>query len=75
MTGWKIQSVVGNQWYTFPSGFVLAAGSTVRVNSGPDATHAPPSDLRWTAAYIWNNDGDEAKLYDSHGYEMDSWGY
>ena len=75
MTNWKIQSVEGDQWYTFPSGYVLGAGSTVYVHSGPDAQANPPTDLLWTRAYIWNNDGDEARLYDAQGGLVDSWAY
>ena len=75
MTGWQIQSVVGNQWYSFPSGYVLAAGSKVRVHSGKDAYSNPPSDLLWTRRNIWNNNGDKAVLYDSAGTEVDSYCY
>jgi hypothetical protein len=75
MTGWKIHSVEGSQWYYFPSGYTLAAGATVRVHSGPDAIDNPPSDLRWTTAYIWNNDGDKAVLYNSAGQAVDSYCY
>jgi len=75
MTGWKIHSVVGSQWYYFPSGYTLAAGATVRVHSGPDASSNPPGDLLWTTAYIWNNDGDKAVLYNSAGQQVDSYCY
>jgi hypothetical protein len=75
MTNWRIQSVVGGQWYTFPTGYVLAPGSSVRVHSGPDALSSPPTDLRWTTAYTWNNDGDEARLYNAAGQVVDSWPY
>lgn len=63
MTGWKIHSVVGDQWYYFPWGYVLQSGTSVYVHSGPDATDNPPTDLRWTTNYIWNNSGDKAVLY------------
>jgi len=75
ITGWKIHSVVGDQWYYFPSGYTLAAGATVRVHSGPDASSNPPGDLLWTTAYIWNNDGDKAVLYNSAGQQVDSYCY
>ncbi|MFW6116547.1 MAG: lamin tail domain-containing protein, partial [bacterium] len=64
-----------DQWYTFPSGYVLQAGASVRVHSGPDAIHNPPSDLKWTGAYIWHNDGDVGVLRDSKGVEVDRYGY
>lgn len=75
MTGWKIVSVEGNQTYYFPSGYTLTAGSWVRVHSGPSATDNPPAHLLWTKGYIWNNDGDEAQLYNSQGQLVDNWAY
>jgi len=75
MTGWKIHSVVGDQWYYFPSGYTLVAGATVRVHSGPDAISNPPGDLLWTHNNIWNNAGDKAVLYNSAGQQVDSYCY
>ena len=72
MTGWWIHSVVGDQVYYFPHEYVLDVGGTVRVHSGRDAIDNPPHDLKWTGAYVWNNDGDEARLYDSTGRLIDS---
>ena len=46
MTGWRIHSVVGDQWYDFPAGYTLDAGASVRVHSGPGAYSNPPTDLR-----------------------------
>ncbi|WP_088005584.1 S-layer homology domain-containing protein [Indiicoccus explosivorum] len=67
MTGWMLVSVEGNQVYTFPAGYILRAGYSVNINSGRSSIHNPPSDLEWSDAYIWNNTGDEAELYDSSG--------
>jgi Lamin Tail Domain/PLD-like domain len=75
MTNWKIQSVVGNQWYYFSSGYTLAAGASVYVHSGPDAYSSPPADLLWGHAYIWSNDGDKAILYNGAGQPIDSYCY
>jgi len=75
MTDWKINSVVGNQWYYFPYGYMLAAGATVRIHSGPDAISDPPDDLLWKNVNIWNNEGDKAVLYDSVGQEVYSYCY
>jgi hypothetical protein len=73
LTGWRIVSVVGTQTFYFPSGFTLTVGATVRVHSGPGAPVSnPPTDLRWTTAYIWNNDGDKAELRDAGGNFVDS---
>lgn len=72
MTGWRLVSVTGNQVYRFPGGYVLAAGASVRVYSGKDAPHNPPTQLRWTTKNTWNNKGDPAQLYDSGGNFVDS---
>lgn len=75
MSGWRIVSVVGNQTYWFPRGYILGAGAYVRVHSGPDAYGDPPSDLEWTTGYVWNNGGDEAALYDDEGNVIDRRSY
>lgn len=71
MTGWSILSVVGSQRYHFPAGYMLAAGENVYVHSGQDASNSPPLHLFWTTAYIWNNAGDKAELYDANGNLVD----
>ena len=75
LTGWKLRSVIGDQWYDFPWGMSLSAGEWLRVHSGPDAVDVPPRHLRWSGAYIWNNEGDEAELFDGDGRLVDRWGY
>ncbi|MCL6576676.1 lamin tail domain-containing protein, partial [Kyrpidia sp.] len=70
MTGWKLVSTEGNQTYHFPTGYVLKAGATVRIVSGPKAADMPPGQLAWTTANIWNNNGDTAVLYDASGKEV-----
>jgi competence protein ComEC len=72
MTDWKLVSVNGNQTYKFPDGFVLKAGQTVLVTSGPNAVEKLPSKLLWTEKNIWNNSGDSAKLYDPFGKLIDA---
>jgi competence protein ComEC len=67
MTDWKLVSVNGNQTFHFPDGFVLKAGQTVLITSGPNAAEKLPSKLFWTEKNIWNNSGDSAKLYDPFG--------
>lgn len=61
MTGWKLVSVVGPQTYNFPSGYILKAGATITIASGKST-----GTLKWTGAYIWNDDGDKAELYDAN---------
>jgi competence protein ComEC len=72
MTGWKLVSVNGNQTFNFPDGFVLKAGQTVLITSGPNAVEKLPSKLLWTVKNIWNNSGDSAKLYDPFGKVIDA---
>jgi|DewCreStandDraft_2_1066082.scaffolds.fasta_scaffold29606_2 hypothetical protein len=67
MTGWTLVSIIGNQTYTFPDGFVLKAGAKVVVISGKSATEGSGT-LNWTTANIWNNfTEDPAELYDMNG--------
>lgn len=75
MTGWQLSSGGQKTPYTFPSGYTLAPGATVRVHSGRDAVDNPPADLKWSGSYLWNNSGDEARLYDAAGNLVDSWPY
>jgi len=75
MTGWRIQSVAGPQWYDFPAAYTLAAGASVRVHSGPDGFENPPTDLLWGLAHIWLNEGDKAVLYDDSNTAIDSFCY
>ena len=75
MTGWRVRSVIGNQWYAFPVAYVLHAGDIVKLYSGTIAEHNPPASLRWTMAAVWEDDGDEARLYDVLGILIDSLAY
>jgi len=83
LTDWRIQSyestdsgcVPAGQWYTFPTGYVLDAGASVYVHSGPDAANNPPTDLKWVGSYVWHNDGDVAVLYDAAGAVIDTYCY
>lgn len=82
LSGWSIQSYSGNtcqpvpeQVFTFPSGYILAAGASVRVHSGPAAAENPPSDLLWTRGAIWHNDGDRGDLHAPDGQVVSSYAY
>lgn len=70
LSGWRILSVVGSQNFLFPS-YVLGAGASVYVHSGPDAPPPGGNRFRWTTAYIWNNNGDEAELISPQGAVVD----
>lgn len=58
LTGWYIVSVKGNQTYTFPDGYILDAGASIKVTSGK-----ANGDLQWTTDNVWNNsESDPAEL-------------
>lgn len=67
LSGWKLVSKEGNQRYNFPKGYILKAGAKFNIRSGPKSYEKPPTDLKWTGSYIWNNEGDPGYLYDSNG--------
>lgn len=72
LTNWTIESVVGPQTYNFPITTTIGVSETIRIHSGPNATDNPPDDLKWSGAYIWNNNGDKAELRDDQGFVIDS---
>lgn len=64
ISDWKLLSVKGNQEFFFPYGTNILPGETIKIVSGRNAQ--PGSDVFvWTKAYIWNNNGDPAELYDN----------
>jgi hypothetical protein len=71
MAGWRIHSVVGDQWFAFPGDMILGVGATVRVHSGPDAFESRPTDLLWQTSHVWLNEGDKAVLLDEGGRAVD----
>lgn len=60
-------SEVGSQKFNFPDGYILKAGECVNILSDRNAIEEAPTNFKWTGAYIWNNDGDTAALYDAEG--------
>jgi eukaryotic-like serine/threonine-protein kinase len=72
MSGWYIESTVGPQAFNFPSGFVLAPGASVRIESYTSANDDPPRALLWSPDAIWNNAGDQALLRNAAGKLIDS---
>jgi len=72
LTGWRIHSVVGDQWYSFPSGFALAPGGTIRIHFHPGTVSNSPADLIWSGDNIWSHVGDQAVLHDADGAIVDS---
>ncbi|KAL6049778.1 hypothetical protein QOT17_020221 [Balamuthia mandrillaris] len=70
LSGWVLESTVGGgQKYVFPQNYVLKGGSSVKLLSGPNnaGLHNPPSAIYWSNRWIWNNQGDGARLKDKQG--------
>ncbi|AGB41073.1 putative hydrolase (metallo-beta-lactamase superfamily) [Halobacteroides halobius DSM 5150] len=63
---WRLVSTTGGQNFVFSAGTIIEEESTIKVVAGPNAT-AGEDKLVWDDWYIWNNDGDGAKLYNSKG--------
>jgi competence protein ComEC len=72
MTGWTLVSVVGPQTFNFPSGYILNAGASVRIESYTGATNNPPAVLLWSLAAIWSNSGDKAEVRDAGNALIDT---
>ncbi|SHH23841.1 lamin tail domain-containing protein [Clostridium grantii] len=53
LEGWTLVSVTGDQRYTFGD-FVIKAGASITIASGKSE-----GDIKWCAANIWNNSGDD----------------
>jgi len=71
LTGWRIREVTDNFLFTFVqdrscrasmNGFTLAPGATVIITSGDDPEHDPPDYIAGWCEFVWNNDGDTARL-------------
>ncbi|MEC3884616.1 cell wall-binding repeat-containing protein [Halobacillus sp. HZG1] len=71
MDGWRLVSVDGNQTFNFPSDYTLKEGASVTVTSGRSSYENRPSVLQWSRAYLWDNNGDTARLYDPQGGLID----
>ncbi len=67
LSGWYVESTIGPQTFNFPSGFQLAPGATVRIESYTGAKNAPPTTLLWSTDPIWRNAGDKAILRNTAG--------
>lgn len=67
--GWYVTDRSGKRW-TFPAGYKLKEGQTVRVHTGKGtSTHR---DRYWGwSRYLWDNNGDTATLYNRSGARVD----
>lgn len=69
LTGWKIRSVKGDQWFTFPQ-FSLESDKEVKIG---DMGQNSEVTFHWLDGWgTWNNsESDPAELYDSVGNMID----
>lgn len=66
MTGWSIRDESSVHRFRFPSGYVLGAGASLTVRSGPGVDTA--GTLYWGAdTTVWTNAGDTALLLEPSG--------
>jgi serine/threonine-protein kinase len=72
LSGWYLESVVGPQTFSFPIGFALAPGASVRIESSSGAQNDPPVTLLWSTDPIWNNAGDKVVLRNPAGAAISS---
>jgi hypothetical protein len=72
LTGWTVRDTSGHV-YKFGT-YKLGAGKTVKIHSGNGSNTA--RDRYWRSdGYIWNNDGDRAKLKSKAGTVIDTCSY
>lgn len=69
LSGWKIRSVKGDQYFTFPD-YTLESNTSVKVG---DSASNNDVDFHWLDGRgTWNNsDSDPAELYDNNGVIVD----
>mgnify|MGYP006285609629 CR=1 FL=1 len=72
ISNWKLVSVKGKQTFTFPKNTTLPKGESIFIVSGRGKETGPQT-IVWTSRYIWNNNGDTAKLYNQKGKLIDSY--
>jgi len=75
LSDWKITSAWSSrQFFTFPKGTSLAAGQSFRVYT--NEVHPESGGFKFgSATAIWNDKGDEAKLFDASGKQMATLAY
>ena len=73
MTGWTLVDAQSHS-FTFPAGFSLAAGKTVRVHTGKGTNSGTDLYFR-SGSFIWNNTGDTATLRNAGGSTASSCKY
>jgi hypothetical protein len=70
LTGWYLYSDRGNEWFSFPDGYVIGAGQTLTIGSN---TSNGACDLIWNdKRIIHQKKTDNIALYDHCGRVVDS---
>lgn len=71
--GWTVRDIASHV-YRFPAGFGIGAGATVTLHTGSGASGATHRywGMGW---YVWNNDGDTARLRRANGTLADACSY
>jgi len=74
--GWSVSGSKGDERYTFPGGYVLGPGETVKLHSGENGIDAYPTDIYWTQKTVWNNSGETCYLWNAQGEQVThyTWG-
>lgn len=72
ISGWTLLSVKGEQKFIFPEATTIRPGEILKIKSGRSAEKDKKT-LVWTKAYIWNNNGDKAELYNNESKLVDSY--
>jgi len=71
LAGWVLRDKSNaRQAYTFAKGTHLASGKSIRLYTEPGHPYTFDSKIA-----IWNDQGDELELLDSHGKLMDGFAY
>lgn len=75
LTGFVLKDETASHRYTFPDGFVLSEGASVRVFTGCGSNSE--TNLYWCnpGSAVWNNSGDTAFLLDSNGNLVTQYSY
>ena len=78
LTGWYVRDSTASWVYAFPDGFRLEPGRTVKVHTGQGEDSR--TDLYWghdrdVSQFVWNNDGDAARLFNPRGKRVDRCGW
>jgi hypothetical protein len=70
MGGWYLFNPRSRMKFRFPDNFTLPVGGSIRVYSGPNGIHNPPTDFYWTPKYLWNDATDDVILLNPAGRAM-----